>query len=139
VITYQWRGRFTNEEVNGLHDEGFGHPPLKDDWQAQVTRHSLGWVCARDRTGLVGFVNVGWDGGCHAFILDTMVTGRARRQGVGTCLVALAAQRARDAGCEWLHADFEDHLRPFYFGGCGFAPTNAGLINLQNDRSSKPR
>ena len=29
---------------------------------------------------------------------------------------------ARAAGCEWLHVDFEDHLRPFYFGSCGFTP-----------------
>jgi hypothetical protein len=27
--------------------------------------------------------------------------------------------------------DFEDHhLRPFYFGACGFAPANAGLLLL---------
>jgi hypothetical protein len=38
--------------------------------------------------------------------------------------------RARDAGCEWLHVDFEDHLRRFYFEACGFQPTNAGLIAL---------
>jgi len=38
--------------------------------------------------------------------------------------------RAKAAGCEYLHVDFEDHLRPFYFGACGFAPTNAGLLSL---------
>ena len=27
-------------------------------------------------------------------------------------------------------ADFEDHLRAFYFNACGFTPTNAGLIEL---------
>ena len=37
---------------------------------------------------------------------------------------------ARAAGCEWLHVDFEDHLRPFYFEACRFAPTNAGLVAL---------
>jgi hypothetical protein len=31
---------------------------------------------------------------------------------------------------EWLHVDFEDHLRGFYFDACGFTPTNAGLIEL---------
>jgi hypothetical protein len=35
-----------------------------------------------------------------------------------------------EAGCEYSHVDFEDHLRPFYFGACGFAPTNAGLLSL---------
>jgi hypothetical protein len=31
---------------------------------------------------------------------------------------------------EWMHVDFDDHLRPFYFDACGFTPTNAGLIEL---------
>ena len=53
-----------------------------------------------------------------------------QRRGVGTRLVALAAERAREAGCEWLHVDFEDGLGTFYFGACGFRPTNAGLIAL---------
>jgi len=138
VITYEWRGHFSNEEVNALHAEGFGHPLLEDDWLAQVNGHSLGWVCARAGTELVGFVNVAWDGGCHAFILDTLVAARVRRQGIGASLVSLAARQARGAGCEWLHADFEDHLRPFYFGGCGFTPTNAGLISLETDGRSGP-
>jgi hypothetical protein len=42
----------------------------------------------------------------------------------------VAVERARAAGCEWLHVDFEDHLRGFYFDACGFTPTNAGLIEL---------
>jgi GNAT superfamily N-acetyltransferase len=129
VISYEWRGAFTNAEVNALHAEGFGHRVLDEDWQAQLERHSLGWVCARDG-GLAGFVNVGWDGGVHAFILDTMVSAVARRRGVGTELVAVAVREARAAGCEWLHVDFEDHLRPFYFDSCGFTPTDAGLIQL---------
>jgi hypothetical protein len=40
------------------------------------------------------------------------------------------AGAGRAAGCEWLHVDFEDHLRAFYFDACGFVPTNAGLIEL---------
>jgi hypothetical protein len=103
---------------------------LEDDWSAQVERHSLGWVCARDGDELVGFVNVAWDGGVHAFVLDTMVAARSGRQGVGTELVARAVEGSRAAGCEWLHVDFDDHLRPFYFDACGFVPTNGGLIQL---------
>jgi len=71
-----------------------------------------------------------WDGALHAFILDTMVTAKAGRQGVGTQLLTVAVTEARAAGCEWLHVDFEDHLRAFYLDFCGFAPTNAGLIVL---------
>ena len=130
MTDYSWRGPFTNPELNALHAEGFGHRLLDDDWRAQVSRHSLGWVCAREGGQLVGFVNVAWDGGAHAFLLDTLAAARVRRRGVGTRLVAVAADGARAAGCEWLHVDFEDHLRSFYFGGCGFSPTDAGLIAL---------
>jgi GNAT superfamily N-acetyltransferase len=80
--------------------------------------------------GTAGFVNVAWDGGVHAFVLDTVVAGPLRRHGVGARLVEVAAREAGAAGCEWLHADFEDHLGPFYFGRCGFRPTNAGLLRL---------
>jgi N-acetylglutamate synthase-like GNAT family acetyltransferase len=59
-----------------------------------------------------------------------MVAAKARMQGIGTQLVAIATAEARAAGCEWLHADFDDHLRTFYFDACGFTPTNAGLIAL---------
>jgi ribosomal protein S18 acetylase RimI-like enzyme len=131
MIDYAWRGRFTNPEVNALHAEGFDHRPLDDDWQAQFERHSLGWVTARDGDDLVGFVNVAWDGAAHAFILDTVVSAKARRRGIGTRLVAVATGGAKAAGCEWLHVDFEDHLTAFYFDGCGFRPTNAGLIRLE--------
>jgi GNAT superfamily N-acetyltransferase len=131
VIDYSWRGAFTNAELNALHADGFGHRLLDDDWQVQVSRHSLGWVCAREDGQLAGFVNVAWDGGVHAFLLDTLVTARVRRRGVGTKLVAVASDGARAARCEWLHVDFEDHLRSFYFGSCGFSPTNAGLIALK--------
>jgi GNAT superfamily N-acetyltransferase len=140
TITYEWRGTFDNAELNALHAEGFDHAVLDDDWWAQVNRHSLGWVCARAETGpdlgtnptpaLIGFVNVPWDGGVHAFVLDTLVSVRSRHSGVGKQLVAVAAREARAAKCEWLHVDFDDELREFYFDACGFVPTNAGLIRL---------
>ena len=50
--------------------------------------------------------------------------------GIGIRLVAVATEHAREARCEWLHVDFDDELIPFYFDGCGFRPTNAGLIAL---------
>jgi GNAT superfamily N-acetyltransferase len=134
TITYHWRGEFANEAVNALHAEGFEHPFLEIDWHTQVHRHSLGWVCARSGNALVGFVNVAWDGGVHAFVLDTMVAGAARHHGIGTGLIATAVEHAREAGCEWLHVDFEEHLTGFYFQACGFTATNAGLIALPTGR-----
>jgi GNAT superfamily N-acetyltransferase len=130
AFTYDWRGDFDNAAVNALHAEAFDHRLLDDDWWRQVQEHSLGWICARDGAELIGFVNVAWDGGVHAFILDTMVTTKARRRGVATQLVAVAVREARAARCEWLHVDSEPLLRPFYFGACGFTATDAGLIAL---------
>ena len=133
-ITYGWRGDFGNEEVNLLHAEAF-ETRLFDEsewnWQEQVSAHSLGWVVARDGDTLVGFVNVPWDGLVHAWIQDVMVATNARRHGVGRRLVAMAADGARGAGCETLHVDFDDHLSRFYYDACGFTPTNAGLMALQ--------
>ena len=129
-IAFEWRGAFDGREVEELHAEGFGHPPDDYDWRGQVERHSLGWVTARRAGRLVGWVNVAWDGAGHAFILDTLVTGPVRRQGVATRLVAIATEGARAAGCEWLHVDFDEELRSFYFEACGFTPTPAGVIAL---------
>jgi len=138
TITYEWRGEFANAAVNALHAEGFDHPHLDIDWHTQVHGHSLGWVCARRDDRLVGFVNVAWDGGVHAFILDTMVAERDRHHGIGTRLIATAVQHARAARCEWLHVDFDDHLTTFYFQACGFTPTNAGLIALPSSQARQP-
>ena len=65
ALTYEWRGQFTNAEFNALHAEAFDHRLLDYDWSRQVRRHSLGWVCARNKDELIGFVNVAWDGGAR--------------------------------------------------------------------------
>lgn len=128
----EWRGAFENRALNELHAEAFDHPLLDDDWLGQVRAHSLGWVCAWRESGeLDGFVNVPWDGACHAFVLDTIVRRSARRRGVGTAMVSLAVEEARAAGCEWVHVDFDEHLRGFYLDACGFEPAPAGVINLR--------
>ena len=106
AVTYDWRGAFTNDEVNDLHAEAFGTTAYDEsqwNWAELVHRHSLGWVVARDGSDLVGFV---------------------------TELVDSARRGAQAAGCQYLHVDFEDHLRAFYYGACGFQPTNAGLLEL---------
>lgn len=127
----EWRGSFGNDEINRLHGEAFDHDPFVDwDWVAQVEKHSMGWVVARDDGSLVGFVNVLWDGAVHAWIQDVMVAGSHRGRGIGRRLVERATEAAREAGCEWLHVDFDDDLAPFYIDSCGFSPTGAGLIDL---------
>jgi GNAT superfamily N-acetyltransferase len=130
---FTWRGAFASAEVNALHAEAF-RTRLFDEsewnWVELTRRHSLGWVVAREGAELVGFVNVLWDGLVHAWLQDTMVAAGARREGIGTGLVAHARAGAKAAGCEYLHVDFDEHLRPFYLGACGFAPTSAGLIVL---------
>ena len=132
-IRTSWRGQFTNDEANQLHAEAFEtrlYSAAEWDWEGLVRAHSLGWVTARSETELVGFVNVIWDGLVHAWIQDEMVASSARRRGIGQDLIRVAAQGSRDAGCEILHVDFEDHLRGFYIDACGFTPTNAGLLRL---------
>lgn len=129
-ITYEWRGDFDDSALEELHAEGFGHPVGQVPWRARLERHSLGWVCAWEDGRLIGFVNVAWDGGVHAFVLDTVVARRTRSRGIGSVLVRTAAEGARAAGCEWLHVDFEEHLRSFYVDVCGFGETAAALIAL---------
>ena len=98
------------------------------DWDP-VLRRSLVYVCAYQVRRLIGFVNVAWDGGVHGFVLDTTVHPEMRRRGIGSSLVLRAASEARDRDVEWLHVDFEPHLRRFY-DLCGFSPTEAGLLHL---------
>ena len=134
AVTFEWRGDFQNGEVNALHAEAFETPVFDEavwDWQQLAHNHSLGWVVARDGADLVGFVNVVWDGLVHAWLQDTMVALGARGGGVATRLVAVARERSRDAGCDWLHVDFDEHLAPFYFEACGFTPTTAGILRLR--------
>jgi GNAT superfamily N-acetyltransferase len=77
----------------------------------------------------VGFVNLAWDGGIHAFLLDTTVHAAWQRRGIGRRLVGEAVAVAAARGMEWVHGDYEPHLDDFY-RACGFQPTLAGLIRL---------
>jgi GNAT superfamily N-acetyltransferase len=130
TISYSWRGPFHNEAINKLHAEAFQHRIFDDDWWAQVNRHSLGWVCATDADQVVGFVNVAWDGAVHAFILDTMVASTHRGRDIGVEMLKICVREARRHECEWLHVDFEEHLRHFYVERCGVQHTHAGLVKL---------
>jgi ribosomal protein S18 acetylase RimI-like enzyme len=130
-VRYSWRGTITDDEMIDLIQSYGGRPVAR--WWDKIRPHSLGWVTARERNGLlVGFVNVAWDGGDHAFLIDTKTRRGWHRRGVGSEVIQLAARHAKAAGCEWLHVDFERELAPFYFEACGFQPTDAGLIHLHS-------
>ena len=128
-IAYIWRGALTDAEMV---EQVMAHGGrAQAGWWDQVRPYSLGWVTARRSDGLLaGFVNVAWDGGDHAILLDTKVHSEYQRRGIATEVVRVAVAYSRAAGCEWLHVDFEQHLAPFYFDACGFRPTPAGVIYL---------
>jgi GNAT superfamily N-acetyltransferase len=108
TTVYEWRGAFTNQEVNALHAEAFNTRVFEEsgwNWVELAHRHSLGWVVAREGAELVGFVNVLWDGLVHAWLQDTMVAAKARGRSIGTHLVTWARDGARgqDAStCMWI-------------------------------------
>jgi ribosomal protein S18 acetylase RimI-like enzyme len=127
-VVLAWRGPLTDDEMVELVRSHGGSPV--PGWWDRIRPFSLGWVTARAGGTLLGFVNVAWDGGDHAFLLDTKTRGDHQRRGIGAMVVGAAAARARAAGCEWLHVDFRPELRSFYVGACGFRPTDAGLVHL---------
>ena len=126
----EWRGQVDDDELEAVHAAAFGQVPSDRDWTLRLRAHSLGWVTARSKGRLVGFVNVAWDGGEHAFLVDTVVDPAFQSQGIGARLVRRAVEGARDAGCTWLHVDFEPPVQHFYVARCGFHLTQAGVIRL---------
>jgi GNAT superfamily N-acetyltransferase len=117
----------SNGQINALFATAWKNH--KDADFHKVLEHSLLYVCAFHKEQLIGFVNVAWDGGKHAFLLDTTVDSRFQREGIGRKLVQTAIEGTRVRGIEWLHVDYEPHLHTFY-KQCGFTDTKAGLIKL---------
>ena len=132
----QLRVRFPVDdiELSELHGLAFDSPGATcQPWAARLARHSLTWVGAFSDTAgeeLVGFVHLAWDGGSHAFVLDTAVHPAHQGHSIGRDLVRAAAAEARQAGCTWLHVDYEPQLSRFYRDVCGFQHTEAGLLDL---------
>jgi ribosomal protein S18 acetylase RimI-like enzyme len=135
-VRFAWRGELADDELLALTRSHGGN--AEPGWWDRIRPHSFGWVTARLGDGaLVGFVNVAWDGGDHAFLLDPKVRPDHQRRGIGIELVRVAAQHAKEADCEWMEVDFEDDLAPFYYDACGFAPTQAGLLRLADSGSRR--
>jgi GNAT superfamily N-acetyltransferase len=131
-IHYRVSPPITDQALNDLFAVSWPHYA----WRAfePVLSRSLVYLCAYHREQLVGFVNLAWDGGIHAFLLDTTVHPTVRRRGIGQQLVLEAARIAEGKGIQWLHVDYEPHLERFYLG-CGFQPTRAALMRLFPDGS----
>ena len=133
-ITYLVDASITNQQLNQLFAASWDEHQWCD-FEAVLSR-SLGYVCAYLGGELIGFVNLAWDGGSHAFILDTTVHPKVRRRGIGRRLVRLAVEVAEQGRVEWVHVDFEPHLRWFY-RECGFRHTEAGLLRLAKPRKGR--
>jgi ribosomal protein S18 acetylase RimI-like enzyme len=133
-VTVELKVRFPVDdgELSALHHMAFNpDSPAADadvrPWASRLERHSVAWVGAYSAGRLVGFVHAVWDGGTHAFILDTAVHPDFQRRGIGQTLVRAVTDEAFKAGCDWVHVDYEPHLTGFYERDCGFRPTPAGL------------
>ncbi len=130
-LTLQVRFAVDDVALSALHDRAFGSTSTgMQPWATRLARHALTWVGAFNGDVLIGFVSLGWDGGAHAFLLDTAVDPACQRRGVGRALVEAAVAEATRAGCEWVHVDYEPQLMSFYRDACGFRPTDAGLLHL---------
>jgi GNAT superfamily N-acetyltransferase len=117
----------SEEELSPLWRAAWG-----DRWNgdlAFILTRSLVHAGAYDGKRMVGYVNVAWDGGVHAFLLDTTVDPAFQRRGIAKEMVRRITDAARQRGAHWLHVDYEPKLEAFY-AACGFRPTEAGLISL---------
>jgi hypothetical protein len=63
-----------------------------DAWASRLERHSVSWVGAFSEGRLVGFVHAVWDGGIHAFVLDTAVHPDFQRTPTGSLSRELAPE-----------------------------------------------
>ena len=127
LTNYSVNATVTDADMNHLFAAAWNDHQDKDFMP--IISCSLAYICAYDADALVGFVNVAWDGGVHAFLLDTTVHPHYQRQGIGVRLVLEAVAAAQERGIQWLHVDYEPHLDTFY-KQCGFQPTLAGLMRL---------
>ena len=128
MIDYRLSPPLANAALNDLFRAAWADHRERD-FAAQLG-HSLLYVGAFDGQRLIGFVNLAWDGGVHAFLLDTTTHPDYQRRGIGAELVRVAVEAARTHGIEWVHVDYEPHLAAFY-QRCGFRYTDAGVLKLR--------
>jgi ribosomal protein S18 acetylase RimI-like enzyme len=135
-VEFRRRPPLTNEILSELL-EAEVPPDKRTDYESLLT-HSLTWVGAFDGDLLVGYVNVAWDGGVHAFLLDPTVREEYRGRGIGTQLVKEALGAVADyPDVEWVHVDSLDELMERFYFPAGFRPTAAGLVWVDDIREGK--
>jgi len=137
-IRYERNPPLSNEDLGDLLAPDV--PASGRDDYSRVLAHSLLWIGAFDRDTLVGYCNVAWDGGVHAFLLDPTVRGEYRRQGIGTALVRAAlSATAEHEKLQWVHVDALPELMQRFYSPAGFRSTAAGLVWLDDLRSAPKR
>jgi ribosomal protein S18 acetylase RimI-like enzyme len=137
-IRYERKPLLSGQALGELLDPDL-HEAERDDY-SEILARSLIWICAYDGEKLVGYCNVAWDGGVHAFLLDPTVRKEYRHRGIGTKLVreALAAA-SQHPKLEWVHVDASAELMQRFYEPAGFRPTPAGLVWLDDIRNGAPK
>lgn len=127
MVAYQTDPFPSDSDLDALWRRAWNAPLGR--WYQPILERGLGHIAAYEGDLLVGFVNIAWDGGVHAFVLDTCTHIDFQRRGIATHLVQYAADLAREPGAEWLHVDYEPHLENLY-RACGFRHSAAGVMKL---------
>jgi ribosomal protein S18 acetylase RimI-like enzyme len=138
TLEYRRRPPLTNEMLSELLEAEVDISRDKPRDYENLLTHSLTWIGAFDGDRLIGYANVAWDGGVHAFLLDPTVTEEYRGRGIGTRLVKeVLAAVAEYPNLEWIHVDSSDELMERFYIPAGFRPTAAGLAWVDDVRDGK--
>lgn len=138
-LEFRRKPQLSNEELATLLDESWDRQRPPPDY-GRILARSLTWIGAYDEQQIIGYVNLAWDGGVHAFLLDTAVQPSYRHRGVGTRLVTEALRAAADhPGIEWVHVDSSPELLAGFYIPAGFRATAAGLVWVPDLREASQR
>ena len=107
-------------------------------WDAalDLCRRSLGrtyaWAGCFDGDQLIGYADMVSDGVADAYIRDLVVHPDYQNRGIGSHLLSLLVETARDAGIRMVNTVFEPGLTEFY-RKAGFHLVSGGMIEFRNE------